>query len=382
MTTMAPSLHCAYGQFQLQRWPPSSIPTLRPWDAADELLLSHIHEEEQLTNTSNILLINDNFGALACALNEHKLVTWSDSWMSHHACRENLRRNTLDGSIQFLPSTSTPTNSFDVVLLRIPKSFALLEQQLTQLKTCIHSDTKIIAAAMLKHLSATVFKLMEKILGPANTSLAVKKARLIFARPTAANTTLQSPYPSYYEDKDTGLKLKSHAGVFSQKRLDIGTRFLLSYFDKMPAATSVADLGCGNGVLGLAYLKLHTSAHMAFIDESYLSIQSAQENYMNLFPDREIDASFECTDGLEITNKESLDLILCNPPFHQQHVVDEHLALRMLRQSKRCLRTGGELWIVCNRHLSYRQRLRQLFGHCDTVAENSKFTVLRSTKKS
>jgi 23S rRNA (guanine1835-N2)-methyltransferase len=86
-------------------------------------------------------------------------------------------------------------------------------------------------------------------------------------------------------------------------------------------------------------------------------------------------------DGLESTEAESVDLILCNPPFHQQHVIGDQVALGLFTDAKRCLRQGGALWIVANQHLSYSGKLKRLFGNCRMVASNKKFAVFKVVKR-
>jgi len=78
---------------------------------------------------------------------------------------------------------------------------------------------------------------------------------------------------------------------------------------------------------------------------------------------------------------ESSDLILCNPPFHQQHVVGIGIAFTLFESAKLALKQHGELWVVANRHLGYDKTLNSLFGNCRTVAANKKFTVYRVIKR-
>jgi 23S rRNA (guanine1835-N2)-methyltransferase len=76
----------------------------------------------------------------------------------------------------------------------------------------------------------------------------------------------------------------------------------------------------------------------------------------------------------------SLELVLCNPPFHQQQVVGDLLAWRMFQQARAALVRGGELWIVGNRHLGYHAKLSRLFRSVQQVAATPKFVVLKATK--
>ena len=86
-------------------------------------------------------------------------------------------------------------------------------------------------------------------------------------------------------------------------------------------------------------------------------------------------------DGLVHTESSSLDLIPCNPPFHQQSTVSTDIAFNLFKSAKRALISGGQLWIVANRHLGYHMVLKRLFGNCTTEASNNKFVILKATKK-
>ena len=390
-----------FGDIKLARWPRRKTETLRAWDAADELLLQHLSEQNLPAQTADssadaprVLLVNDAFGALTCALREFHPVNWTDSCVSHLAAQENCAMNVAGGAEQGtdseldssnsmwqkLSSIESPEGNFDLVLIKIPKTTALLEDQLIRLRPHLHKDSVIIAAGMIKHLQKSAFQSIEKIIGPLTTSLAKKKARLIFVTLDEMLEQPISPYPMSYEEPEIGLTLSNHANVFSREHLDLGARFFLTQFSEIPKVERVIDLACGNGVLGLKYQQQAPDAKIGFLDESYMAIASSRDNYRVIFPDNN-SASFDVVDGLSQTESDSVDLILCNPPFHQQHVIGEQMALSMFRDSKRCLAQGGELWIVANRHLPYPAKLKLMFGNSRTVATNKKFAVIRVVKR-
>ena len=60
-------LRVPQGEFRLTRRPLRRRETLRAWDAADEYLLNYC-AENGLTTENSILIVNDQFGALATAL--------------------------------------------------------------------------------------------------------------------------------------------------------------------------------------------------------------------------------------------------------------------------------------------------------------------------
>ena len=92
------------------------------------------------------------------------------------------------------------------------------------------------------------------------------------------------------------------------------------------------------------------------------------------------EAEFRVGDCLQGVEANSRDLVLINPPFHQQHSIGDAVAWQMFKESRRVLQAGGELRIVGNRHLGYHAKLKKLFGNCETIAANRKFVVLSARR--
>lgn len=368
----------AFATVKLDRYPQDSHPSLQSFDAADEYLLNEL-ATRNLPLEYNVLLLNDNFGALACSLaNQFSVTSYNDSHLAELALYNNLQTNNIAlPSVNFIPSTEALSKYFDVVLIKIPKTLSLLEEQLIQLQPYINTDTIILAGAMVKHLPKTASELLEKYIGTVQASLAVKKARLLKINPQQKEP-VKSPYPTYYKLKAPKLTLTNHANVFCREGLDIGTRALIPYLTHQPNLIKVADLGCGNGILGIIFALNNPQAELTLVDESYMAIASAKTNWQQAFNNQS--ATIEVADGLINQNKESLDCVLCNPPFHQQQVIGDFIAKRMFKQAKQALRQGGELWIVANRHLHYFQLLKNLFKQVDTIAQTNKFVILKAIK--
>ena len=238
------------GHFVLNRLPLRRRELLRAWDAADEYLLNYLTEAELPAANARILIVNDSFGALAVALHAYKPLAWSDSYLGQEATRRNLAANALPmDDVGLVTSLDTPEGIFDLVLIKAPKTLALLEDELLRLGSHIQSTTRIIVGGMAKVLTASTWRLLEKTLGPTSTSLAWKKARLIFVTPDCALEPPDNPYPVRYKLEGTDFMIANHANVFSRDSLDIGTRFFLGHLPKWSDARDIIDLGCGNGVV-------------------------------------------------------------------------------------------------------------------------------------
>ncbi len=372
-------------QLELRRWPDVAHDQLRAWDAADEYLLQHIRTLT-LPASPRILVLNDNHGALSTALHSLSPVNWSDSWMSHQAAIANAKRNSVNGTLTCLPSTEDISSQFDLVVIRVPKTTALLDDQLSRVRAHVNEHSHIVAGAMLKHLQKSAFSCFEKHIGPVTTSLAQKKSRLLFAQLDVKLPTVDTAYPTVYSDPDLNFELINHANVFSRERLDHGARLLLQQFSKLPLSKRAIDLACGNGVLGIRLQQIQPDVLLEFIDESYQAIRSAKDSYARCFTQAKLlpgrsEPVFSVVDGLMACAANSVDLVVCNPPFHQQHVVDDQIALTLFNGAKRCLQQKGQLWVVANRHLGYQPKLKRLFGNCRIVNSNRKFHVLQATKR-
>ena len=373
-----PSLVSPFATLELDRQPPRRDDPLQAFDAADEYLLQQV-AEHGLDPAARVLVLNDGFGALAASLAAHARVTSSgDSHLAALALAANLARNGLAAdAVTFVPASEATSGPFDLVLLRVPKTLALLEEQLIRLHGQLAPGARVIAAGMLKHLPRAAGDLLEQHIGPVQASLAVKKARLLSATPES-RPAVASPYPSRYRLDAPPLTLVNHANVFCREGLDIGTRAFLPHLPQGLGQARVADLGCGNGVLALACALANPEARFTLVDESYMAVQSARENWTAAFPERP--AAILAADGLAEQPPRSLDLILCNPPFHQQQVVGDFLAWRMFQQARAALSEQGELWLVGNRHLGYHVKLKRLFKRVEQIAATPKFVVLRAVQ--
>ncbi|MCW1244088.1 class I SAM-dependent methyltransferase [Pseudomonas sp. SAICEU22] len=373
-----PLLDSPFAQLDLIRQPEQQNEPLQAFDTADEYLLAFL-AEQQPDAATRVLILNDGFGALAASLvGKVQVVSSGDSFLALQALGKNLVRNGLPfDAVPTVPASEHVTGPFDRVLVKIPKTLALLEEQLIRLQGQLAPGAQVIAAAMVKHLPRAAGELLERYIGPVQASLAVKKARLLIATPQAKPPAI-SPYPTRYGLDEPKIELLNHANVFCREGLDIGTRAFLPHLPKNLGSARVADLGCGNGVLAIASALANPDARYTLVDESYMAVQSAAENWRAALGEREV--IVRAGDGLAGQEAQSLEVVLCNPPFHQQQVVGDFLAWRMFQQAREALVVGGALYIVGNRHLGYHSKLARLYRGVEQVAATPKFVILKARK--
>ncbi|MEU6657436.1 methyltransferase [Streptomyces sp. NPDC046821] len=388
---MSNRFETSWGEFDLARFPEDPRDALRAWDASDEYLLRHL-ADEKTDLSGSVVVIGDRWGALTTALARHydRVTAISDSYLGQRATGANLDRAGVDpAAVTLLTTQDAPPERVDVLLVRVPKSLALLEDQLHRIAPAVHEGTVVVGTGMVKEIHTSTLKLFERIIGPTKTSLAEKKARLIFTTPLPGLARPRNPWPYTYALPDgvgpvSGRSVINHAGVFCAERLDIGTRFLLQHLPRSEGAERVVDLGCGNGVVGTAMAVKNPRAEVVFTDESFQAVASAQATYdANVDPERypEARARFVVGDGLTAVPAGSADLVLNNPPFHSHQATTAATAMRMFSDARDALRPGGELWVIGNRHLGYHVKLRRLFGNSELIASDPKFVVLRAVKR-
>lgn len=369
--------HHSFATLALKRWPRRRNERLRAWDSADSLLLDACVE---LGEHQPVLVGNDTCGALALPLcaTGRKVISTGDSWIAWRAATKNADDNGLDpGGLQWCWPDQSPATKAELALLRVPKSLALFEYQLAGLAARLQQGAPVLVAAMDKHTPQGLMALLERYLDNVSRDEGRKKAHVYRGSARAAATDA-SVLSTEFEAPGLSTAVYNAPGVFSQQQLDPGARFFLQH---IPAGVTgnIADLGCGNGVIGLMAAQRNPDAQIWFCDESAQAIASARRNA------EAAGIAGRChfhhgngLDGLQ----EKFDLVLLNPPFHRGHAVDTGVAEMLFDHARRHLAEQGELRVIGNRHLPYLQSLLRRFGRIKQVAANSKFTIWSATNHS
>ena len=354
------------GDLVLSRWPVKDADPLQAWDGADRFLLEALEERGV---GGRVLVVDDAFGALGTALGE-RAVVWADSELSRLALAANAAR--AGRRVDWIPMTEPPPTDVEAVIGRLPRSGRRLAWIARQL-AAMPAGTPLILGAKSKLVQKSAVAAVELAYGPANTTRARHRARLVVA--TRDGRVAAGLGGSGWTLE--GMQVLAFPGVFGEESLDGGTALLLPWVPTGISGT-IVDLGCGAGPLGLVAARRSPEATIVFRDASHLAVASAERAWMNLALQNP--ARFEPMDVLDGFPDASVDLVLCNPPFHQGATVSRRVAAHMFRESRRVLRPGGRLLVVGNRHLGYHAGLKGLFGAVQTVASDRRFVVLRATR--
>ena len=377
---------------------------LQAWDAADSYLLEVFGSlgwaQHKTGQKKSVWVLNDNFGALAISLlawsveqaQPLDVVVYTDSYLAVTSVKNNLELNVSllnrehlnTGQLAFihnLDELSSITRP-DVVIGRVPKAKSQLIYILDALRRRVHEGCELLLSGMDKHLSKGQYSLLEHY-GDSTFMPGKKKARIW--RATCNVNSKQQAGSKDYQVLDYA-PVVTLANNFSFGKLDLGARLLIENMDRLGPASRVIDLACGNGVLGLVYSAKFNPSSILFSDESYQAIQASEINFVEWARAEHINtnqtkAQFRVDNSLERQDEEFVDLIICNPPFHQQNSVSTTMATALFKDAWRCLTNRGEMWVVANRHLGYHVVLRRFFNNCRVAASTNKFVLLRVVKK-
>ncbi len=369
-------------ELKLNRYPVSRDKSLRAWDAADELLLEELAQNENRNlSDKKILIINDSFGALGLSLIDYNIENYTDSYITSEAIKANCESNgltpiSISNDLEELKDLTEGSNLFDIVIIKLPKNLSFFEDILCHISKVTGPHSEIICAGMIKHMAKNSFDLLAKYIGETTTSLAKKKARLIFAKKQVES--IESPFPIKLSIPSFKDKIVNHSNLFSREKLDIGTRFFL---ENIPSDgyQNILDLGCANGIIGIQAKKKNPSAKIHFSDVSYMAIKSAKQNFADRFPIK--DCKLEWTNCYEGAHQTELDLVLCNPPFHQENTIGDFIAIQMFHDAHKALAPGGRIRVIGNRHLGYHVKLKKIFNNSEVITQNKKFVIIESIKK-
>jgi 16S rRNA (guanine1207-N2)-methyltransferase len=379
---------------RLRRFPDVEAANLQAWDATDSLLLDTA--AEHLPGNGNVTVIGDRYGALTLSLAQtlsagqtlsaagspDAITTGTvrvhqDLVTGEKALRNNAASLGVDVFEQ-LPLGPSLLTGARLVLMQLPRTLAELEEAADAVARYASPDVVLLAGGRIKHMSLGMNDVLARCFEDVEPQLARQKSRVLVAR-TPKVRTGPLPYPIVEENAELGLTVCAHGAVFSGTRLDIGTRFLLTFLPEMVSAPRAVDLGCGTGILAAMYARSNPDAQVTATDRSAAAVASATcTAEANGLSDR---IRVVQDDAMESLPDASAGLILLNPPFHLGASVHAGAGIKLFKAAARVLEPGGELWTVFNSHLPYLPALERLIGRTTVQGRNTKFTVARSISR-
>jgi 16S rRNA (guanine1207-N2)-methyltransferase len=385
----------------LRRFPDLESDNLVAVDATDRLVLAQADAALKSAAPGQVVVLGDRYGAItlgAIALSGARDVrVHQDPLTGEQALALNARTaegamavggaapaGLVDGFRQ-LPLSPELFTGASVVIGQLPKSLEAL-REITQLAAAhARPEVRLLLGGRIKHMTPGMNEVIGESFSQVRASLARQKSRVLIAtgprgqasdEPTAAAA---AAYPLRAHHRDLDLWVCAHGAAFAGTKIDMGTRFLLEFLDRMhPQARNGVDLGCGTGVIATALARARPGLSMLATDDSAAAVSSALATVAaNGLTGR---VQVQRDDAMSTLADASVDLVVCNPPFHLGTSVPAGASAKLFQAAGRVLRPQGQLWMVFNSHLPYRAQLTRSVGPTAEVARNTKFTVTVSTR--
>ncbi len=365
---------------RLRRAPDVEAPELVAVDATDRLLLDEAAAALALCGPGEVAVVDDSHGALtlgAVALHGARDVRVAqDLLVGERALARNAERTGLTATYRSVPLAEAPAGA-RVVLVKAPRALDALREIAEQVAATAAPDVTVLVGGRVKHMTHAMNDVLRNSFTDVSATLARQKSRVLVARGPQPG---RSSFPRCQQHADLGLTLCAHGAAFAGTKIDIGTRALLGRLEDMaPEATTALDLGCGTGVLAAALAAARPALEVLAVDQSAAAVASTVATAAaNGLEGRVQVVRDDAADSLPAG---SVDLVVCNPPFHVGAAVVTTAADRLFAAAGRVLRPGGELWTVYNSALRYKPTLTRMVGPTRVAQQTPKFTVTVSTRR-
>jgi 16S rRNA (guanine1207-N2)-methyltransferase len=366
----------------LRRFPDVEGHNLVAVDATDRLVLAEAAPAIEKASARQVVVVGDRYGAMtlgamalhgADGVRVHQDLLTGEQSLVHNAVRAG-----ATVGFEQLPLTPELFAGATVVLGQLPKSLDALREVAQLAATNADPGVRLFLGGRVKHMTLAMNGVLADSFTEVRASLDRQKSRVLTAWHPGADAKATG-FPMRQHHADLDLWVCAHGSAFAGTKLDLGTRLLLEYVDRMsPAAGAAVDLGCGTGVIAATLARARPQLSVLATDESAGAVSSALATMAaNGLTER---VHVLRDDAMSTLPDASVDLIACNPPFHRGTSVDEGVAQRLFVAAGRVLRPGGEMWTVFNSHLPYRGQLSRAVGPTRVAGRNPRFTVAVSTR--
>ncbi len=162
-------------------------------------------------------------------------------------------------------------------------------------------------------------------------------------------------------------------GVFSKNYLDYATSILLNEIVIKEESSSLLDVGCGYGPIGIVLNKVYKKK-VSMIDINPRALDLAKKNAL----ENNVEVDIYESDCLENV-VEKFDIIVTNPPIR----AGKDIIYKIFEQSFEKLNATGEFWIIIQYSHgapSAVKKLQTIFDNVEIVYKKKGFYVIRSIK--
>lgn len=328
---------------------------------------------ELLTSTSPLFinLINDGFIERFIEDNPQANVSCYNTNYIDYCAINNKFSEQITTSFT---SEYTSKTLHDLVIVNFPKSKDELAFTLAMIAPYLLADATIIFVGEKKGGVQSAPKLAKHFVSNCQKIDAARHCLVFAGTVNELVTTKPFVLNDWFKNyqihiNNIELTIASLPGVFSQKKLDVGTALLLGNLPK-DMQGKVLDFGCGAGVISCFIGKQFPKTKLNMLDVSALAITSSKKT-LSL---NGLSANVFASNSLS-TVDEKFEHIVSNPPFHQGTKTSYKATEDFLSGIKAYMKPKADITIVANSFLQYLPIMEKDIGRTGIVTAKQGFNI-------
>ena len=270
--------------------------------------------------------------------------------------------------------------AFDVVATHLPRGKVAARQFIVDAAAVLKPGGRLYLVGHKRAGIKPFVAYAQEVFGNGKVVALKKGCRVAVCIKDEGTTVPETDYHQWHEfSAEAGGQVYcfvSKSGIFSWDKLDAGTRVLVET-NKIRPADTVLDLGCGYGIVGLIAAEKARQGRVYLADSSVVAMEAARRT---LALNGVTNAEVHLSDGAAAVRDIRFDVVVTNPPFHQERQTDYNVAHQFIRDAASVLQRRGRLYVVANRFIRYEHQMNESFHQMSVAYEDNLYRVLLAVR--
>lgn len=173
----------------------------------------------------------------------------------------------------------------------------------------------------------------------------------------------------------TSFRFYTNDGVFSKRDFDFGSYLLIKSALGLGTFSTVIDMGCGYGPIGIIYSKFNNDAKVYMYDVNLRALDLARKNMIL----NNVSNAFAFESYLFEKVEVKADLILTNPPIR----AGKSVIFKLYEDAYKHLNENGVLLVVIQRKQgapSTMEKLKSIYNNVEVIEKKGGYWIISAAK--
>lgn len=173
----------------------------------------------------------------------------------------------------------------------------------------------------------------------------------------------------------TSFRFYTNDGVFSKRDFDFGSYLLIKSALGLGTFSTVIDMGCGYGPIGIIYSKFNNDAKVYMYDVNLRALDLARKNMIL----NNVSNAFAFESYLFERVNVKADLILTNPPIR----AGKSVIFKLYEDAYKHLNENGVLLVVIQRKQgapSTMDKLKSIYNNVEVIEKKGGYWIISAAK--